>query len=224
MTSYGTAAFYIPLNLSDNPKARTKFIKDLESIIRSSAEYKRFIKFLRTEALMNYCTIMKKMPEDVIKKITLEMHHYPFTLYDIVETVLERHLVNDLDFSRLSIANEVMDLHYNLKVGIVPITKTMHELAHSRNVKISMKDVFGDYTKFMEFYKFFIPSEKKLEIEELENMTEEYLVSFNSRTLELNPTLFIESDDEGINNNLEMGQVEDDFDLENEFDDEHRER
>lgn len=196
MSTYGKYIFYLPLRLNESEKEKDRFIKDIEGIIRRSSEYRNFIKFLRNEALLNYCTVMNKLPEDVIQQLSLEMHHYPYTLYDLVKTVLDTYLGNRNDFSRLSIANEVMDLHYNLMVGIVPVTKTMHELAHSRHIKISIKSVFGNYNKFTEFYQAYIPLEKIQEIQELESMKEDYLLKVNSRSLEINPSLFEEDEDD----------------------------
>jgi hypothetical protein len=81
--NYGTSNFYFSLNLEDDEKQKTKFIKDIERIVRSSLEYRNYIKFLKTEALINYCSVLNKLPDDIVNSISIEMHHYPFTLYDI---------------------------------------------------------------------------------------------------------------------------------------------
>lgn len=195
MTAYGKSSFYAGLKLDVNPKTKSMFIKDIEKIIRTSLEYRNFIKFLKIEALLNYCTILNKLPDEIISKITIEMHHYPFTLYDLVEAVLNKHISDDLDYTRLSIANEVMEQHYFLKVGIVPLTKTMHELAHSKTIFVSTKNVFGNYKQFLNQYKYYIDNDKILTIEHLETITDETIAKYNKNTLEINPKLFIEEDD-----------------------------
>ena len=49
-----------------------------------------------------------------------------------------------------------MKLHYEGKIGLVPLTKTAHELVHGGSIFIPLnKDyVFGDYEKLIEEYNF----------------------------------------------------------------------
>ena len=198
---YGNSSFYYNLRLHDDEKEKDKFIKDIERIIRTSLEYKNYIKFLKTEALLKYCSLLNKMPEEITAKLSLEMHHYPFGLYDLVNIILSKHLIERIEFSRLTIANEVMDLHYNIQIGIVPLTVTMHELAHSNSIKLSSDMIFGDYHAFMQEYVEYIPEDKKLEISNMEQKSlfnKDYYAKINSVTLDINPSIFSDDEDEDL--------------------------
>jgi hypothetical protein len=189
---YGSPGFYATYDLLDNEKAKTRFIQSIEQMIRSSFEYSNYIKYLKTEAKLVYCDILQGLDEESMKGITLEMHHYPFTLYDLTETILMKYLLNNKDFSRLSIANEVMDLHYSLKVGIIPLTLTMHQLAHQGSIIVDLDNIFGDYKTFMKEYKLFIPDSAitRVKMYESKSKNKELLKTNNRNTLELNPILF----------------------------------
>lgn len=188
---YGSTGFYVTLNLDDNQKAKTRFIQSIEAIIRTSMEYQNFVKYLKSEAKLVYCDILRGLDEEAMKELSLEIHHYPFTLYDITEAVLNRYLMNNQDFSRLSIANEVMGLHYSLKVGLIPLTVSMHQLAHSGGIMVDVDNIFGGFQDFVEEYKLFITDEAtaKLKVYVGKSRNKELLKNNNQKTLEINPVL-----------------------------------
>ena len=126
-----------------------KYNKYLVRLIRSSFEYKRFIGILKNEMNMTRCKFIPIADNDE-SKVTIEMHHYPFTLYDIVAGIRNkmkeenRHMQS---FHTFKIVEKVMRLHFEGKVGIVPLSKTIHELAHSGEVSIPLEKgfVYGDW-------------------------------------------------------------------------------
>ena len=73
------------------PKDRVKFIKQVEATCRKSMEYKDYMKFLKRNTDLKRCTVLKGLNTEGGKKYTIEIHHEPFTLFDIVETVLNKH-------------------------------------------------------------------------------------------------------------------------------------
>jgi hypothetical protein len=197
--NYGTSNFYFSLNLEDDEKQKTKFIKDIERIVRSSLEYRNYIKFLKTEALINYCSVLNKLPDDIVNSISIEMHHYPFTLYDITEAILDRHLQCGLNFSRISIANEIMDLHYNNQIGLVPLTETAHELAHSNTIELSSKLIFGDYERFISLYQSFLDQNKIQFVRSLQEkslLNNDYFIEVNKDVFEIDPSIFRSNEDD----------------------------
>ena len=202
--NYGTAEFYTNLNLDEDPKLKTSFIKDIERIIRTSLEYRNYIKFLKTEALMNYCSVLNRLPDDVLKNLSIEMHHFPFTLYDIVESVLDRHINCGLNFSRLTVANEIMDLHYNNQIGIVPLTETAHELAHSGTLELSSNLIFGDYERFISLYESFIDCKKidfVRDLQEKSLLNKDYFIEVNKDIFEIDPDIFMDTQNIDIETN-----------------------
>jgi len=104
--------------------------------------------------------------------VDLEFHHYPLTLYDIIYICMNYHLINKENFTSFSLAKEVMNCHYRHIIGLVPLTKTTHELAHSGNLFLSSKQIFGDYSKFINEYAAGVTPELKQKIDLMEQMSE----------------------------------------------------
>ena len=66
-------------------KAYKKFIGNIERLIRSSREYKKYIELLRTNlSALNLDNILSNITN---ADAELEFHHYPFTLYDVVDVM-----------------------------------------------------------------------------------------------------------------------------------------
>ena len=146
-----------------------KFIKNVETLIRRSREYNAYIELLRTNhTQLNHDNILHNI---TTSDADLEFHHYPFTLYEIVEICMNQHILAGTNFTTFSIAKEVMDLHYANIIGLVPLSKTMHELAHDNAIFISTDQVFGNYKKFMKDYNNAISAEKKVKIQDIEAKT-----------------------------------------------------
>src|SRR5699024_5461727 len=82
-----------------------KFIKAIERTIRTSPEYKRYIGILSNKYNITNDQLMSNISSD---SATLEFHHYPFTLYDIVEIVLNQYMMEDIPVTSMDIAETVM--------------------------------------------------------------------------------------------------------------------
>ncbi len=61
-----------------------------------------------------------------------ETHHWPDTLFNIVEGILQKHIdLNDLDeFTDFEIADEIMQAHFAKKVSYIVLCKSCHEKYH----------------------------------------------------------------------------------------------
>ena len=146
-----------------------KFIKNVERQVRSSREYHMYVELLRTNiSALNLDNILSHITTE---DADLEFHHYPFSLYDMVDVMAIQKFFDAEDFTSLSLAKEVMELHYENLVGLVPLSKTTHELAHSGHLFLSASQVFGDYKKFMEKYPSGISETLQAKIEEMEDFT-----------------------------------------------------
>ena len=67
-------------------------------MIRTSLEYKTYIELLRTNILeLNRDSIMSNI---TTADTSMEFHHYPFSLYEIVETCMSQHVYNRENFRR----------------------------------------------------------------------------------------------------------------------------
>ena len=150
-----------PVPRYTTPRDRQKYIKTVESTIRKSKEYKEYIKFLKTNMDMNSCIVLKNIISKSGKRYKIELHHEPFTLFDIVETIINKRLELEQSISELKVADEVMGLHYDGKIGLIPLTVTMHELVHSGRIFIPLQYVYHNYGEFInEFQDYMNPTLK----------------------------------------------------------------
>lgn len=158
------------------PKERVKFIKMVESVCRKSMEYKEYIRFLKRNTDFRRCTILKGLNTNNGKRYSIELHHEPFTLFDIVETVLNKREMLSEKIEPLSIADEVMALHYDGKVGLIHLSTTMHQLVHDDKIFIPLQYIYQSYN---EFYSEYRPYFNPLVIEKLEMKVEMSLKTDN---------------------------------------------
>ena len=158
------------------PKERVKFIKMIESVCRKSMEYKEYIRFLKRNTDFRRCTILKGLNTNNGKRYSIELHHEPFTLFDIVETVLNKREMLGEKIEPLSIADEVMALHYDGKVGLIHLSTTMHQLVHDDKIFIPLQYIYQSYN---EFYSEYRPYFNPLVIEKLEMKVEMSLKTDN---------------------------------------------
>lgn len=137
-----------------------KFIKNVESLIRTSIEYKALVNYIKNTSKYSNCSVLDELSNEDVK---IEVHHNTFTLYDYVEIVLNYYMKNKLHFNTFIIANDVIRLHYLSAVQLVPISTTIHEYIHSQQTFI--KDdtiVLGNINNFYESYKDYM-NENQLE-------------------------------------------------------------
>ena len=160
-----------PIPKYTSPRDREKFIKTCEMVIRKSMEYKEYIKFLKDNMNMNECIILSNLKSTNGKKYHIEIHHEPFTLFDIVETIITKRLENGESINALNIADEVMDLHYSGVVGLVPLTITMHELTHKGRIFIPLQFIYHKYNEFFAEYEEYMNESLKEKIEAKVNLS-----------------------------------------------------
>ena len=147
------------------------YIKDCERIIRRSFEYKQFINYLRDNMNMNKCAFLSHVSNTENYGVKIEIHHYPFTLRDIVEIVYRKRCHYEESLSVFMVAKEVMELHYKLMVGLIPLSETIHELAHNGKIFIPVDRVLGRYNLFVDYYSPFISAEMLDTLRRIENYT-----------------------------------------------------
>ena len=171
----------------ETDKQRIRFIDRVEKIIRSSLEYKDYINFLKEHMDLNKCAFYQRVCQEKKNnrsRISIELHHEPFTLFDYVATVLDKFIYEGREPDMLLIADEVLELHYSNKVGLIPLSKTIHQVYHnSSKLKIPLNMVYGDYATFLSEYESYDYADilyDKLErkIRETKNLTEEDFESF----------------------------------------------
>lgn len=171
-----------------NEKDFKKYIDDVESMVRSSREYKEAIQYMRKYMDMNSSAFSKNINNIESTKIKIELHHTPFTLYDIAITVFNKRsrLGEPLDIEL--VAKEVAYIHYLLIVGLIPLSKTEHKLVHNQALFVPVDKVLGNYEKFIDVYHKDIPEDAMQRYNTYVELTKNYNHQDNTRVLEISPT------------------------------------
>lgn len=158
-------------------KDRVKYIKRVEGVIRTSLEYKEYIRYLKEFIGLDSCVFFQNVTSNSTKgnrsKVHIEIHHEPLTLYDITNTVYQKYMDTGEPINDLVIAEEVMKLHYENKVGLVPVSKTAHEMVHnSSKLFVPLTMCYGEYSKFFEEYEEWIDDSLYEKLQLKQEMTE----------------------------------------------------
>lgn len=149
-------------------KAKDKFIKYIERIIRQSYEYKLYIGTLKNVLNYTKCTFLPKIDINEIKGVPIEFHHYPFTLYDLVSIEVNYEIdMGNNNVNPFDIAGRILKYHFQNLVGLVPLSETVHELVHDGKKFINIKYIKGDYEAYLEKNANKIPNEF---IEKIDNL------------------------------------------------------
>lgn len=157
----------------EDPSDYKKYITTVERVVRKSYEYREFIKYLRENMSMNKCLYLNDISNKDTYNIKIEIHHYPFTLRDICDIVYRKREYYNENLSVEMVAKEVMELHYKLAIGLVPLSETVHELAHSGKIFIPVDKVLGRYKLFVMYYEPFIDKDQLEVLDRIEKYTEE---------------------------------------------------
>lgn len=156
----------------EDDKELKKYYTTIEREIRKSFEYREMINFLRDNYGMDECSFLKVSNKDNFN-IKIEVHHYPFTLYDIVVIVYKKRIFYQESLDVEMVAKEVTMLHYKLLVGLISLSKTIHQLVHDGKLFIPIDHVLGRYDLFIDFYKPFCDPDQLETIERIKQYSQE---------------------------------------------------
>jgi hypothetical protein len=180
--NYFTEKFYQDVIWDGSDYGR--FIKNIEAQVRTSKEYSEYVgTYLKGELGLTRCAVLGNVEDD--EGVSIEMHHYPFTLYDIVNIVVCDKIAREEKYSTFLIANEVIALHYENMVGVVPLCKTVHELVHAGKIFVNLNQVFGDVNAFIENYSRGMTPEYEKSINKLVELSKNNLKNDFDETLKV---------------------------------------
>lgn len=113
-------------NDMSSEKVYTFVIKRLEFLVRKSFRYDIWQK--RSKIGAKDCPVC----EENFYYLKPESHHYPLTLFDIVDNILQHHIEeNDLDdCTEFELCDEIMNKHFTNQVDFVVLCKQCHEKYH----------------------------------------------------------------------------------------------
>lgn len=170
----------------NDEKDLKKYFNDVERAVRNSYEYRKLVAFLRDNFNMNKCSFYKNITNIDSTKIKIHIHHDPITLFDIMTVIFNKRKFYRESLDVESIAKEIMYVHYNCWVGLIPLAETVHELVHNMYLFVPTTKVYGAYKKFREVYgDFFSPEQIDL-LDRIEAATESYEESKGMELLEKN--------------------------------------
>jgi len=109
-----------------NDRQYIRCIKHLQKLIRGSMSYDIWQK--RSKIGIDECPICG-ISRDVVK---MESHHYPKTLFDVVDDYLQMHVnMNTLDDKTdFDVCQEIMDMHFDKKVNYIVLCEYCHKKYH----------------------------------------------------------------------------------------------
>ena len=163
-----------PYDFNDS-KSFEHYISDLERIVRQSFEYRQLIGYLRNVEGMNECAMLNNVTNKAESKVRIEIHHSPFTLYDICVIVFRKRSALNEDLNINSVAEEVLFLHYIGWVGLIPLSATVHDMVHNAYLFIPTNKIRGNYRPFIESYYNYINPELLDNIDAAEQATKDEL-------------------------------------------------
>ena len=124
----------------DDEKAKTKFIRNVEKTVRSSAEYKKWLNFLKSTLSIDLqCYHTGNLPG----MCSLEIHHHPYTLFQLVD--ISMYNMQDQLYTIFDLAKNVMKLHFMNLVGFVPLCISSHENYHNQILDIPIEVCEGNW-------------------------------------------------------------------------------
>ena len=132
-------------------KQRFKLISTIERLVRLSIDYKDLIKYLRTYIDMNQCEFFENFKAGK-RRGMIEIHHAPFDLFTIVDVVMTKMEKEEGYIDELPIVDEVLRMHYQGLIGLIPLSTTCHELVHDGKLIVPLNCVYGRFVEFTRKY------------------------------------------------------------------------
>lgn len=133
----------IPISLVSEENMAHKFTENIKASIRSSIEYKQWVKWFKERYAPVVCSVSDNTT-------TIEVHHHPLTLEDYVDIALAFIYNNNLVYTSHLIADIVMRWHYSNMVGACFMSKTYHMRFHEdHDINIPEDCIHWDPIKFL---------------------------------------------------------------------------
>ena len=133
-------------------KDKTKFVTECEKLIRQSLEYKDYIAFLKQNMDMTSCSFFNNITNEN-RRFSIHIHQETFTLFDITLAVTNRFIREKIPLDYFDVSEEVMKVHYQNMVGLIPLSTTVHEIVHDGQLFIPLQAVKGNFVKFFSKYE-----------------------------------------------------------------------
>lgn len=149
-----TYPFSLSLRISnfENESEYKKFIRNCEMLVRRSVEYKLWRNYIIDVLQINECMITQEKNSEV----SIDVHHHVPSLFVLVSALVNEKLDKAEDFCTFDLCKDIIELHYQNKIGYVTLLKSMHEKFHNGRLDIPASFIKGDYRYFMNTYSKFL--------------------------------------------------------------------
>lgn len=146
-----TSPFDLSLRIDSFPdeKEQIRFIKAVEKMVRFSIEYRLWVDYIVETLGQNRC----EFTNEVKGECPVEVHHHPICLYSIVKAVIDDKLRKHQSFCTFDIARDVIELHFQNKVGYVVMLSDLHAKYHNGFMQIPIEFVNGDFRHILRTYE-----------------------------------------------------------------------
>jgi hypothetical protein len=144
-----------------------ELIKYFTTLARKTPEFRNFMFFVKTFLDVSKCSFYDEY--SMKNGFSIELHHYPFSLFDLCEAVATRQLKEDSCIKSFFVIETVVILHYKFMVGLTPLNPTAHDLAHNNELEIHPKIIIGEWK---EFYKEYFPYLSKTALAKYDRLIE----------------------------------------------------
>ena len=155
-----------------NNKDRYKYCTMIKNMVRRSPEYREYVSFLKKHMDMNKCIIFRGIQVENHKRYRIELHHDPFTLMEIINVVVSKRQALGESLNPYRVCEEVLELHYDDKVGLINLSITAHELAENGRIFIPLQLIYQRYDLFVEEYEDHMDTNLKSKIEMIIQMSQ----------------------------------------------------
>ncbi len=125
----------------DDDREFTKFIKNIERLVRSSIEYKDWTRYIKDVLGYSACALT----DEKSAEITLEIHHHPINLYTICKGLTTSYINKEKEFCSYDIALECINMHFSNRIGYIPLISTLHEKYHNGFLRIPIDLCHGEW-------------------------------------------------------------------------------
>lgn len=178
----------------NNEKELKRYFDSVERIVRNSFEYKQLVNFLKNYMDMNQCSFYQNVSGEDGYNIKIHIHHEPITLYDIVVAVFNKRTAMREPLTEDMVAKEVIFNHYKLRVGLIPLAETVHELVHNQYVFVPTTAVFGKYWEFVQIYDQYMDPECVDTLKKIEEISKRYTMDEAGNILSTN-LIYVNTDE-----------------------------
>jgi hypothetical protein len=156
-------------------------VESSEKHVRTSTEYRQWIATLHQDIGLNRCAVLGNISSN--DAVSIEMHHFPLSLFDLCWGVAGRQKNDAGRFSSATIADEVLGLHFTFNVGVVPLCTTIHQLHHSDKLPLSLQMTWGNWQSTYQALAPYVPRSVHTKIDHAGRLTSQQVAEIAVRAL-----------------------------------------